>query len=165
MPRQELHTDQMPKVEQMPDISDDPTDYEGDIVIADADVLKAEYADALAFMEEPVKIRLEPSADENASPWLSVWVNGKGAEVLLNDRWVEFKHLPIGEQLTTKRKYVEVILRAKTTRVTTPDMNQAAHVAEQNRLSRSTTPVNSLSIFEDSSRGNAWASEVRRRNY
>lgn len=169
MPRQELHSEQLPPVQQMPDISGDPSDYEGDVIIVDRDLAKkmsADYLAALAFMEEPVTIRLEPSGDENAAQWLSVWVNGKGAEVLLNKRWVEFKHLPIGEMLTTKRKYVEVIIKAKTNRITTPDMNQAAHVAENNRISRTTTPVNSFSIIEDRNPlGAAWATELRRRNY
>lgn len=164
MPRQELHSEQLPPVQQMPDITDTDA-YDGDIVLTE-DVLKKEFADALAFMEEPVTIRIEPSMDQNAAQWLSVWVNGRGAEVLINGQWIEWKHLPVAEVLITKRKYIEVIVRAKVNSITTPDMNQAAHVAENNKLARFTTPVHSFSIIEDRNpKGPAWMSELRRRSY
>ena len=57
MARTELHSDMLPKVEQMPPIAD-PSKYDGDIVLVD-NVGAKEYADELAFMQEPVVIRLE----------------------------------------------------------------------------------------------------------
>lgn len=160
----EVHSDQLPKTEQLPPVGDAST-YDGDVVVAE-NMANADYAAELAFMEEPIEIRLEPSAERNAATWLSVWCNGRGAEVLINGTWHEFKHLPVAQVLTTKRKYVEIIVRAKTTAVTTPDMDQAADLAAGNRLDRRTTPVHSFSILSDPSpRGAAWLRELRRRNY
>lgn len=162
MPRQEIHSDSLPKTEQLPPIMD-ADNHDGDVVVVER-THEQDYLDELKFMEDPVTIRLEPSAERNAARWLSCWVNGHGAEVLINGRWLEFKHLPVGEVLTTKRKYVEVIVRAKTTSVTTPDMDQAADVAAGNRVDRQTTPVNSFSIIEDlNPKGLAWMRELRRR--
>ena len=168
MPRQELHTDSMP-IEQKSPISDDPTEYDGDIVLVDPELAKKaskDYLAELAFNEEPVTIRLQPTTDKNASKWLSVWVNGKGAEILVNGQWCEWKHLPVSEVITVKRKYIEVIVRAKVDVVTTPDMTQDAHIAEQNRMTRFTTPLQSFSVLEDrNSRGAAWLTELMRRNF
>jgi hypothetical protein len=163
MARQELHSDQMPKPEQMPPISD-AASYDGDVVLTER-THNQDYLDELAFMEDPITIRLEPSAERNAAKWLSIWCNGRGAEVLVNGQWLEFKHLPVSQVLTTKRKYVEIIIRAKVDTVTTPDMSESADRAEMNRLERFTTPIHSFSILEDRNpKGPAWMAELRRRN-
>ena len=165
MPRLDLsheqHTDQMPKTEQMPPIND-PSDYDGDIVQVER-THQQDYLDELAFMQEPVTIRIEPSADRNAARTYPVWVNGKRAEVLWNGRWMEVGYLPVGEMLTVRRSTVEVILRAKVTSIQT-EFN-ATDERPVNRIVPTTTPVHSFSIIEDPNpKGPAWASELRRRN-
>lgn len=164
MARQELHSESLPKIEQMPPITD-ASSYDGDIVIGDK-VLDLDYAAELAFMEEAVTIRLQPSAERNAATSFPCWVNGRGAEVLLNGRWVEFKYLPVAHILTTKRKYLEVIVRSKVDTLSTPDMDKSADQAEGNRLTRFTSPVASFSVIEDRNpKGAAWLSELMRRNF
>ena len=79
MARQELHSETLPKVEQKPPIVDTSA-YDGDIVIGEK-IGNADYLDELAFMEEPVTIRLEPSSDKNAAGAFPIWVNGKPAEL------------------------------------------------------------------------------------
>jgi hypothetical protein len=66
-----------------------------------------------------VTIELLPGQDENAPPSVPIWVNGKGAEVLVGGRWLEVTYLPVGGPLTIKRKYLEAIARAKPTHIKT----------------------------------------------
>jgi hypothetical protein len=64
-------------------------------------------ADALAFNEEVLEIRLEPRAERNAPSMIDVSVNG-------DLRW-----LPIGVPIRIQRKFVEVLARSVTVGITT----------------------------------------------
>lgn len=161
----ELNTGDV-RIEQKPDA--DPGDYDGDVVLVDPTLATKEYNEALAFMDQPVTIVLQPSADENAAQTFPVWVNGKGAEVLTRSgKWMEIKHLPVGVRLTVKRKYVEIILRTKIDKIrhaaphpSEPDIDQ------KNVVRRDTHPVHMCSILQDNDpRGMEWATEMMRRNY
>ena len=161
MPRQELHSEQLPKIEQMPPIGDHST-YDGDIVLTDR-THNQDYLDELQFMEDPVMIRLEPSADKNAAGAFPVWCNGKGAEILVNGRWIECPYLPVGQILTTKRKYLEIIVRAKVDTIHTV-VREVDSERPNNQINRFTSAVHSFSIIEDRNpKGPAWVSELRRR--
>ncbi len=164
MPRQELHSESL-TIEQKPDISDDPADYDGDIVLVDAAQLTKDYEAALAFMEEPVTIRLQPSAEKNAAMALPVTINGKPAEVFQRGRWEEVGYLPVNRTLTVKRKVLEVIIRAKVDTINTLIDNPESD-NPNNRVSRFTSPLHSFSILEDKNpRGADWCAEMMRRNY
>jgi hypothetical protein len=159
----ELHSEQMEKVEQKPPVLD-PSTYDGDVVIGER-IANAEYLDDLAMMEDPVTIRLEPSADKNAASAFPVWVNGKPSEVFQNGRWHELGWLPVGQVLTIKRKVLEVIIRAKTDTVHTQILESDSE-RPNNVIQRYTSPTTSFSILEDSNpKGAAWATAIRRRNY
>lgn len=159
----EIHTADMP-IEQKAPISDDPSKYEGDIVIVDKPLTK-EWAEAMEFNEEPVTIRLEPSTDKFASNVFEVRVNGKGAEMLIKGKWVEITYLPVGIELTTKRKYVDVIIRAKIDTITTETGN-ANEENPRNTVKRATTPIHSMSIIrDDNPKGAAYFSGLRRQNF
>lgn len=161
MGRQELHSDDV-KIEQKAPILDHK-EYEGDIVLVDKPFNK-DYLDELEFQEEPVTIILNPSAEKNAPTAFPVWVNGKGAEVFQNNQWMEIGYLPVGRPLTIKRKYIEVIIRAKLDAVTTQH-DDATVERPHNRINRSTSAVHSYSILEDKNpKGRAWAQEMIRRN-
>jgi len=163
MPRQELHSDQLPPIEQKPTISDDPAGYDGDIVLTER-THQQTYLDELAFMEEPVTIRLEPSSDKNAATAFPIWVNGQKAQVYQNGRWDEIGYLPVGTVLTVKRKVVEVIVRTKVDTVHTK-VQEMDSERPNNVIQRFTSPVHSFSILEDRNpRGPAWVQELRRRN-
>lgn len=162
MARQELHSDTLPKVEQRAPILDTST-YAGDIVLTEK-IGDADYISELAFMEEPVTIRLEPSSDKNAAGAFPCWVNGRGAEVFQNGRWDTIAYLPVGRVLVTKRKYLEVIVRAKVDTVHTRILEMDSE-RPNNAINRYTSPVHSFSILEDKNpRGAAWVGELRRRN-
>lgn len=159
----ELHSDQLPKTEQMPPVSD-PSTYDGDVVIVEKIGGNTEYMDELAFMEEPVTIRLEPSSDKNAAGAFPIWVNGKPAECWQNGRWDEIGYLPVGRTLTVKRKVLEVIIRAKVDTVHT-QIQEMDSERPNNVIQRFTSPVHSFSILEDRNpRGPQWVAELRRRN-
>ena len=165
MPRMPLHTDDIKIEQKVPLVGDFDSEREPEIVRAEPESANA-YADELSFMDEPVTIRLEPSASENAPPKYPIWVNGKGAEVFINDRWQEVTYLPVGQVLITKRKYVGVLATAKSDSVRTS--HDAPGMAEfiNNRTDRRTTAVASFSIIEDRNpRGAAWLTELRRRNF
>lgn len=173
MPRRALHTDDT-KIEQKPDLKINhggPTDAKvplpdrsGDIIEVDG-ALNADYADALAFNEEPVTIRLEPSAEKNAPSAFPVWVNGKGCEVFENGRWNEITYIPVGRAFVVKRKYVEVIIRAKVDTVSTL-VSEPESENPSNVIRRFSSAVHSFSILEDKNpKGAAWIQELRRRNF
>lgn len=162
MPRQELHSEQLPRPEQMPPIVN-TADYDGEVVLTER-THQQDYLDELAFMEEPVTIRIEPSNDKNAAGAFPAWCNGKAAEIFENGRWHEIGYLPVGRELIVKRKIVEIIVRAKVDTVHTQIIGQDSE-RPNNVINRFTSPVHSFSIIEDRNpRGPAWVSELRRRN-
>lgn len=161
MARQELHSDTL-KIEQKPPILD-PSAYDGDIVTGEK-IGNADYLDELAFGEEPVTIRLEPSSDKNAAGAFPVWVNGRGAEVHQNGRWHSIAWLPVGQVLVIKRKYLEVIIRTKVDTIHTKILEMDSE-RPNNAINRFTSQVHSFSIIDDKNpRGAAWVTELRRRN-
>lgn len=150
------------KIEQHAPIVDTST-YDGDIVLTER-IESTDYADALAFMEEEVSVRLEPSSDKNAAGAFPVWCNGRMAEVLHNGVWMELGYLPVGRVLVVKRKVLEIIIRAKTDTIHTK-VREMESERPNNTIERYTSPVHSFSIIEDRNpRGAAWVSEIRRRN-
>jgi hypothetical protein len=163
MARTELHSDTLPKTEQMPPITD-PSTYDGDVVLTEKIGDNTDYMDELAFMAEPVTIRIEPSADKNAAGAFPCWCNGKPAEVFQNGRWDEIGYLPVGRVLIVRRSILEIIIRAKVDTIQTQIIGQDSE-RPNNVVSRFTSPVHSFSILEDANpRGPQWVSELRRRN-
>lgn len=165
MPRQEIHSDTL-KIDQLDPI-EDPADRDGDVILVDRDVANRDYLDELKFMEDPVEIRLEPSADRNAVAVFPVWVNGRQAEIFRNGRWIEVGWLPVGQVITVKRKVLEIIVRTKIDSIQTPSSaDLAAHANPDNKVRRFTSAVHSFSVIEDKNpRGAAWLTEMRRRNF
>jgi hypothetical protein len=161
--RSELHSETLPKIEQQPDIVD-PAKYDGDIILTDKEQMNADYAAELAFMAEPVTIRLEPSSDKNAATVFPIWVNGRKAEVFQNGGWQEIGYLPVGVVMTVRRYVLEVIIRAKVDTVQTRILDENGE-RPNNVITRFTSPIHSFSIISDPNpRGPSWVAELRRRN-
>ena len=169
MPRRELNT-QDAKIEQKGAIADEILDRAG-IVRADEDLMDA-IANDLSFMEQPVKIIIARSNEKNAPSAYFCAVNGHNPEVLVNGKWrtQPVPYLPVGEELTLKRKYVEVLLAAKIDDVDT--YHQAPAEADprtgyiRQNISRKTSAFATFSILEDRDpRAQAWFSELTRRNF
>lgn len=151
------------KIEQKDDLVGDLNDRRPDIITGER-IVDTDYFDELAFNEEPVTIRIEPSTEKNAAAHFPVWVNGRGGEVLINGQWIEVKYYPVNTVLTTKRKYVEVLMRAKIDTVTT-DVIEEPGKDPINKVKRFTAAVHSFSIIKDDNPlSQAWLQELRRRN-
>lgn len=153
------------KIKQKSAISDDPSLREPEIVTVDK-VLDKDYADALAFAEEWVTIRINPSPVLNAPKSYPVWNNGKGCEVRMeNGRVMEMPWLPVGQKLTIKRKYLEILARAKLDTVNTEIRNKEGE-DPLNNVSRMTSAACSFAILEDKNpRGVEYISELINRNF
>lgn len=164
MPRQELHSETMP-TEQPAALVGDLADREPEIVIADAGLITKDYEDELAFMADWITIRLEASGAENAPDTFAVWVNGRGAEVMMNGRPVIWTHLPVGPEITVRRSVVEIIARSKTMRVQTDHTGEPFRQLA-NKTNRNIAQNQPFSILHDPSpRGRAWATEMVRRQF
>lgn len=68
-----------------------------------------------AFLNEPVTILINRSHEKNFAPKCTdlVAINGIWAEMLVNGEWLRIGYLPRGRAITIKRKYVEVLARAR----------------------------------------------------
>lgn len=123
---------------------------------------QADYLAALNFMEEPVTILIEENTrSELPESHVPVGVNGKGAEVLIDGKWVEAGWLPIGRELTTKRKYVEVLLRSKADTINT-DHDDATVERPRNMVKRRTAAQYPVSVLHDANpKSREWQARVR----
>lgn len=103
--------------------------------------------DAMAFMEEPVKIMVHESTDENAQPVVDVYCNG------VPQRFVR------GMEQVVKRKFVQILINARTTSVRTRTGVEGGNVV--NQLTRHTAVRYPFSVIEDRNpRGGAWLREA-----
>ena len=151
-------------IEQLDPLSEDD-ERGGDVVRVDR-MPDADHLAELQFMEEPVTIRIIPSGAENAPTAFPFWVNGKGAEVFQRGRWEEVTYLPVGRELTIKRKVLELVIRQKVTNVRTPASMSAEGEHPDNTVTRTTSAVCMFDLIEDRNpRGVAWLAEMRRRNF
>lgn len=170
-----VHSDDY-KIEQKADLTGDLKDRDPEVVAVER-LPNQDYLDELKFNEEPVTIRLEPTAEKNAPTAFPVWNQGKGCEVLIDrdgrfvtttsgsGRWFEKPYIPVGVVLTTKRKYVEIIVRAKIDTVHT-EVKEKDSENPRNTIQRFTSAVHSFSIIEDRNpKGVEWLSALRRRNF
>lgn len=167
MPRKavQFHTDDV-NIDQKKDVSIQPgVTREPEIVQTDSSIADKDYLAELAFNEDPITIRLEPSTDKHAATMFPVWNNGKGAEMFLNGRWVEMGWLPVSQDIIVKRKTVATLIGAKIDRIDT-NVVQRPDEDPQNTVKRFTSALHSFTIMNDPSpKGAAWATELRRRNF
>lgn len=119
-----------------------------DLTVAEKPLMKGE-AELLAFNEEPVTIVCNQGAGDHAPLFMEAWVNGKGIERWFpNLGWVEVKHIPVEEEVTIKRKYLEVLLRSKSLLISTPE-DRADGSEPRNLVIRRSVNVHSVTIIED----------------
>lgn len=146
----------------------DPLEDGGDrstIVEADNSVLDKEYLERIAFMEEPVTIQITAAGGENPVSHYLVACNGKGAEVLMDNRWISITWLPVDTEITIKRKYLSILAGAKTMSVRT-EIKDRSSDNPINMTHRPVTGLANIDVLQDHSpRGRAWLAEVRRRNF
>jgi hypothetical protein len=164
MAREPLHSANV-RTEQPAPLTGDLADREPEVVLVDPGLMGKEYQDELSFMADWLTIRLEPSGQENAPDTFPIWVNGRGAEILVDGRPVIWTHLPVGPEITVRRSVVEIIARSKTMRVQTDHTGEPFRQLA-NKTNRHVSQNQPFSIIHDpSERGRAWASEMVRRSF
>lgn len=115
--------------------------------------------DLLAFMEEPVTIRIQKSSEKYAPNVVDCWVNGKGAEQFINGKWMVCGWLPVNHIVTTRRKYLEVLARAKVDSLQTEVRKHEDR--EDNMAIPYTSSKYPFSVIEDRNPlGHEWLSRV-----
>ncbi len=162
--RREVNTSDV-KIDQKPSIAvEDLADRAPEIVVAE-NMSDKDYQAELAFMEEPMTIRIDPSNEENAPMSYPVWCNGRGFEVLMNGKWVQIIYAPVNVILVTKRKYVEILAKAKKDAIKTKHEETGSEIIN-NRVERRTSAMANFSIIrDDNPKGAEWLTELRRRYF
>ena len=157
-------------IEQKPPILmpglNEPFVREPEIVSAEGLSLNMEHLELLAFAEEPIKILIHRSQDGLASKTTDyIAVNGIAAEMLFKNGWVPVGYLPRGMSLITKRKYVEVIAKAKLEAIRT-DVIERDNDDPQNFVQRTVTHPTAFTVLEDKNpRGADWLTGLLSVNY
>lgn len=148
--RREAHTADM-EVGQRPDIfipDTGPLVREPESIEPVETPIGSDYAAELAFMEEPVKIRIEPLPEKFSPPAVDVYVNGQAV-------WI-----PVGREFVVKRKFVEALARSKPTDVSTAH-EDATVDNPNNRVIRTTRSKYPFSVIrDDNPRGYAWLTKL-----
>lgn len=122
---------------------------ESEVLTVGADGLDNSYAAQLAFMEEPVDVMVHESTDPNAEPLVDTYCNGTP------QRFVR------GQTQTVKRKFVEILARAKQTSIQTRTDITSDSVF--NRVNKHTALRYPFSVVSDSNpKGVAWLQSVLR---
>lgn len=122
----------------------------GELILLDGIEVSSEYLAELAFYEDPITIIINPSTHKNAASIMENWNQGRGAEMLINGKWVIIKDLPVGKPITVKRHIVEQIIRARVMGVQT--IHEEPPVpSPRNELVRTSSQVHSFSILKDNS--------------
>lgn len=130
------------------------------IVLTEQQRLDKDYLAALAFAEEPVTIIIEAPDEENPPRVVDCWCNGKGAEVMdaTTGKWAELGCLPIGGEIITKRKYVEILARSRAELIRTEEVDARPKPGEDGwKLRRSLRRKASFSVIADPNpKGREW---------
>lgn len=148
--QKELHTEEVrgrakPAINLQDSVADIRDNEE---LIIETNPMDMAYIDELAFMEEKITIRLEPSADRYSPRFVDVAVNGR-------IEWLE-----VGKPIQVARKYIEVLARAKSDTFITiaPNTNDENPV---NMISRNTSQKYPFSVIKDPNpRGYQWLTTV-----
>ena len=124
--------------------------HQGELVTLDGIEVTQEYLAELAFNEDPVTIIINASTHKNAASIFENWCNGRGAEMLVNGKWLIIKDLPVGKPITVKRKIVEQIVRARVMGIQTIHEEPPVQ-SPRNEIIRTSSQVHSFSIVRDES--------------
>lgn len=161
--QREVSTADMP-IGQMPNIDLDKTvglavRTNEAILPVDTPMINEEF-EHIKFMEDPVTIRIEASGEKFAPTHIPVAVNGRGVEILVDDKWQEVNYIELGRVLTVKRKYVEVLARAKPTDIQT--IHEDATVERpRNEVRRVTRAAHPMTIISDPNpKGIPWLTRI-----
>jgi hypothetical protein len=146
----ELLSDDLP-IREMTELDTD--DSGGDVILATPEMLNADYAAELAFMEDVLTIYLNRGREKHSPQFEQFGVNGRII-------WVQ-----VEQPTNVKRKYVEVMARSMPVDITTQSGESPGDELVFNKVQRHQTANFSFSILHDPSpKGAAWLAKVRREN-
>ena len=129
------------------------------IVALDGAGAGAEYCEELAFMEEPVTVRFQKGSEKFAPNVIDCWTNGRGAEQFVNGKWMVCGWLPVNHPVITKRKYLEVLARAKHDSIQTEVTKYEDR--EDNKAVIFSSGKYPFSVIQDNSpRGHEWLTRI-----
>lgn len=110
--------------------------------------LSTDYANALAFAEEKVTVMIHDDSDPNAENPVQVAVNG------INQFFFR------GQPQDVKRKYVEVLARAKRNRISTPEVTDGSG-SRTNIVRQSSSLRYPFSVmFDPNPKGAMWLKNI-----
>lgn len=158
-----IHSEDFPLAQKEDlDISMDQQIVHGEALANPVNDAKSKFMQDLAFNEEPVTIIIEENTRSDfPETMVPVTVNGEGAELLMEGKWVRAGWLPIGKEITTKRKYVEVLARSKSDSIRTVH-DDATVERPRNTVQRRTSANYPISILrDDNPRGRDWLATIR----
>lgn len=119
-----------------------------EILTADAQSL-GDYAAALAFFEEKLDVVVHESTDKNAEPIVDVYCNGTP------QRFVR------GQTQSVRRKYVEILARARQTSIDTKVSAQGADGEVVNRITKHSAVRYPFSVvYDPNPRGHQWLKQT-----
>lgn len=127
-------------------------------MIVESDVVPDEYAEALKFNEEPMTVYINKGHEKWAPNYVECSIQGRGAEMLVNGKWVSVGVLPVEQPVVTKRKYVEVLARSRTVQVSARHDNpmQTKDGEVRNHIERSVIRNYSVTLVNATPRDIAW---------
>jgi len=165
--QKEIHTGDM-NVPQKPTVDIENLEQDGgreqhsSSIALDVPV-SGDYHAHLAYAEQPVTIRVERENSKNAASYVECYVNGRGAEILHDGKWLPVGWVPCGVPFTTKRKYVEVLMRSRPVDLET-EVIMPNDANPMNRLIQTSRQKFPLSIIKDDRpidpSGVEWASRI-----
>lgn len=119
-----------------------------------------DHLEELKFNDDPIAIIIAQPNEKNPPTHQPVWVNGKGAEMLIGGQFVEMIYLPVGVPLVTKRKYVEALARSKFDQIRTRIIeHQNRH--PDNVIDRTRLATALFTVIEDRNPlGRPWLEEM-----
>lgn len=131
---------------------EDPSDRVPEVVQADElELVSKDYAEELAFMEEPVTILLHRGREKFAPRFEQFGVNGKII-------WIE-----TNKPTRVARKYVEVMARAVQVDIRTQSGESQGDDLAYNHIDRSTHSSFTFNVIEDKNpKGPAWLAKIIR---
>lgn len=112
-----------------------------------ASLTKGDFEEIM-FMEELVKIRVEPLTEKNPRKIIDLYVNGKA-------EWV-----PVGRPWIMRRKFVEVLARSKPISVQTKHEQPEESLDPQNEVIRTASAQFPFSVLQDTPRGVEWLNKL-----
>ena len=168
--KHEVHVADIP-IEQIPPVSEvgdeeSPDIHQNRILVDPAlkNPLPKSYLDELAFNEEPVTVMFTPGDGRFAAPFVDAAVMGVGIEVMAEDgRWIEMWQVPVGVEVTMRRKYLEVFARCKHTDVKAYSRGIPQEGNPINDTLRTTNVKYPFAVIEDKNpRGAQWLQSIIR---